>query len=314
MSDPLDVRPTTPREHGENPWMSSFITLMVILGGFVVIGPIIGIFIALPLYDGTAIEFLQQASNPTDPEGLRVPLLVLQGCVTAIGLGLVPAFYYWRSRNRSPFVLVSTPITLRSTILAALAMICFLGPVSVFIYWNANMDLPDGAFEQWARATEDRATALTKYMTTFGSNGEFILGLVVIAIFPAVFEEFSFRGLLQPELLRATGNIHVAIWVSSILFSALHLQFYGFIPRVLLGAMFGYLYYWSGNLLIPMIAHVVNNGLQVILIYAGQTEIAGMDIESPDLPPISAIAIMTVLTVVLVYFFRRSLPPNTTPA
>lgn len=260
------------------------------------------------------MEFLMQAGDPNNPVGLRVPLLVLQGCVTFIGLAVVPAYYWWRAKQQGPASFFRQPVGAQSVVLAALAMICFLGPVSLFVYWNANMDLPDGGFETWARSTEDRATALTKYLTTFETPGEFVLGLIVIAILAGVCEEIAFRGMLQPQLHRASGNIHVAIWVSSILFSALHLQFYGFIPRVLLGAMFGYLYFWSGNLIIPIVAHVVNNGLQVILIYAGQTEIAGMDIEKPEMPPLSAVAVMSVATIGLVYLFRRSLPKNTSPA
>jgi membrane protease YdiL (CAAX protease family) len=314
MNDPIDIRPQRPHVPDVNPWISSLITLLVILAGFILIGPVIGIFIAIPFYEGSAMDFLQQATNPVAPEGLRVPLLILQGCVTTIGLGIVPAFYWWRATRVNPMTLVSKPISLQSVVFSALAMICFLGPVSLFIYWNADVDLPDGWFENWARTTEDRATALTKYMTSFESPGEFILGLVVIAILPSMFEELAFRGLLQPELHRASGNIHVAIWLSSILFSALHLQFFGFVPRVLLGAMFGYLYFWSGNLLVPMIAHVVNNGLQVILIYVGQKEIAGMDLENPAMPPLGAVAAMSVLTVGFIYLFRRTLPPKTDPA
>lgn len=295
-------------------WLDVLTAIMVILAGFVLIGPVIGLFIALPLYDGSLEQFLAQANNPTQSDGLRVPLMVFQGCVTTIGLGIVPAFYWWRSKRISPIGMIGTRISIQSTLFAILAMIFFLGPVSLFIYWNSNIELPDGGFENFVRRAEDRALVVTTYMTSFASFSEFIIGLVVIAVLPSICEELAFRGILQPELHRASKNIHVAIWVSSILFSALHLQFYGFFPRVLLGAMFGYLYFWSGNLLIPMIAHVVNNGLQVILIYFGQKEIAGVDLESPAMPSLTTVGVMTALWLAFTYLYRRSLPPKPDPA
>src|SRR5690554_5832087 len=107
-------------------------------------------------------------------------------------------------------------------------------------------------------------------MTRFDNAGDFILALIVIGLIPAVGEELLFRGLVQNQIGAITKNIHVAIWLAAFLFSTFHFQFYGFVPRMFLGVLFGYLYYWSGNLFIAMLAHFINNGLTLILLYMYQ--------------------------------------------
>jgi membrane protease YdiL (CAAX protease family) len=97
----------------------------------------------------------------------------------------------------------------------------------------------------------------------------------------------------------------VSIWVAAILFSAIHFQFFGFVPRVLLGALFGYLYYWSGNLWLAILAHFVNNGFSVLAMYFYQQGKLGFDLESPESVPLNAVIISGVLTVALLYYFYK---------
>jgi membrane protease YdiL (CAAX protease family) len=186
--------------------------------------------------------------------------------------------------------------------------ITFMAPNSVFAHWNLKFHFPDflGGFDSWARSLEDQQERLTKYLTEFSSLGEFLLAFVIIAIFPALGEEFLFRGMIQTQLHKASKNIHIAIWTSAILFSAFHVQFFGFVPRMLLGAIFGYLYYWSGNLLMPMFAHFVNNGFAVLMIYLNQQKIIEADIESTDyMPPWPVIATFSLIFAALLMYFKN---------
>jgi membrane protease YdiL (CAAX protease family) len=89
-----------------------------------------------------------------------------------------------------------------------------------------------------------------------------------MAVIPALGEEFLFRGLIQKLFKDLSGNVHAGIILSAILFSAMHMQFYGFIPRFALGVMLGYMMYWSGSLWLPIIAHFINNFLAVITTWA----------------------------------------------
>jgi membrane protease YdiL (CAAX protease family) len=160
-------------------------------------------------------------------------------------------------------------------------------------------------FEYWAREKEDIAAELTAYLTQFDSFGNFALAFFVIAILAGVGEELVFRGMLQPELQRATGNIHAAIWISAILFSAIHLQFFGFVPRMLLGVMFGYLYYWSGNIIIPMLAHFVNNGFSLLMVYLYQLGIISIDLESGESASPLLVAFFTIITFGLLLYLKK---------
>jgi len=186
-------------------------------------------------------------------------------------------------------------------------VIIFMAVNSIFIEWNAHVNFPDflGEFERWAREREDAAAELTKSLTHFASAGELLLALVVIAILPAFGEELVFRGLVQTELHRATKNIHVSIWFAAFLFSAIHFQFFGFVPRLLLGALFGYLYYWSGSLVLAIIAHFVNNAVPVIALYLYQRGTVTFDVESEEAAPLNVVVMSALLTVGLLYYFYK---------
>ncbi len=108
----------------------------------------------------------------------------------------------------------------------------------------------------------------------------FLVNLLMIAILPAIGEEFFFRGILQRLFSEWFKNIHVAIFITAFIFSAIHFQFFGFFPRFLLGLYLGYLFYWSGNLWIPIVVHFINNALVVILAYISANGYADIDYET----------------------------------
>ena len=186
------------------------------------------------------------------------------GSGTLIGFIIFPIIHLVaiERKNISPFFPPQHKTFFALFLVMALGL-TFIITISPLVEWNMNMEFPDflKGVESWARDAEDKAAELTKAMTSFESVGDLVLGLIVIALLPAIGEELVFRGLFQNEFFRGSGNIHLSIWLAAIIFSAIHLQFYGFVPRLLLGALFGYLYYWSGSLLIPMFAHFVNNAI-----------------------------------------------------
>jgi len=148
--------------------------------------------------------------------------------------------------------------------------ICSMVVISAAGAWNMHLDFGDSDFAQWARNSEDRLRVLTDHLTNFTSPVQFALALVVVGIIPAIGEELLFRGLIQNNLYIALKNHHIAIWLTGFIFAATHLQFFGLAPRMLLGVLFGYLYHWSGKLTVAMLAHLINNGFQVILLYLVQ--------------------------------------------
>lgn len=288
--------------------LALFALTFVVAGfGFVLIGPLIGFFLAIPFFDGSITAQLTKMADPVSHPEFKIPLYIMQAGATLIGLAVLPSLF-WFSVTRegvgSWFVGKKVYVLMLVTTLAL--TIAFMVTNSVFIDWNAHLSFPESmkGFESWARTYEDRAEELTKYMTQFSSTGEFLFAFFVIAILPAIGEELVFRGMLQSQLFSATKNSHIAIWGAAILFSAFHLQFFGFVPRVLLGALFGYLYFWSGNLLMPMFAHFVNNGFSVLMLYLNQKGLVNIDMDSADAAPWPAVLVFTLIGGALLYYFK----------
>ena len=278
------------------------------MGGFLLVGPMIGMLFAIPFMEGSIFSLLEMMQSPAGHPELKLPLYIIQGTSTFIGLIVGPSIFFLINKKESAKVLFNEkkvlPIAL---LLTGVVVIFFMIPNSAIIEWNANLEFPSWfeSFERWARSREDLAAEITTFLTTFDTLGEFTIALMVVALLPAIGEELVFRGMFQREIEKGTGNAHTAIWFSAILFSAFHMQFFGFIPRVLLGALFGYMYFWSGNLIIPVFAHFVNNGFLVLMLYLYQKGIVTIDIESPESAPIYAVALFAVLTFGLLLLLKK---------
>lgn len=295
------------------PLTSLFLIFAIVFIGFIVIGPMIGFAIAMPFYEG---DFLMDyANNQLGPDAF-VPLMLIQGVTSLTGLVLLPMAYIRYSENKPirDFFPRDNKLSL-GMLLGCLIVIPFILALSPITEWNMTFEFPESlkSFGDWARAQEDKLAEMTKFMTKFESFGSFALGLIVIAVLAGIGEEFVFRGLIQNELWRSSGNIHVAIWVSAFLFSAFHLQFFGFLPRLFLGALFGYLYYWSGSLWVPVIAHFFNNGFLLTMVYLQGIGLSNVDMEDESSAPIYLVVICVVAVFTLLYFFKKQYasPPET---
>ena len=151
----------------------------------------------------------------------------------------------------------------RQSLLLAIAIMLLINPFISFIYeWNKSFNIPD-----WMLVFDDNAEKITNYFLKMNTLGDLFFNLLVIAIIPAIGEELLFRGYLQQKMTQWLGKPHVAIIITAILFSAIHMQFQGFLPRFALGLVLGYLFYWSGSLWLPIIAHLLNNAMAVTFAY-----------------------------------------------
>ncbi len=286
-----------------HPFISIAIFIATVFLGFVIIGPIIGFFLALPFYDGDFVALANELTSGKTSEAIRIPLWIMQGAASGIGLIVFPMLAYQfvvkmevvKLMGRGSFLVFG---------LTAAAVIVFMLPNSLVIEWNAELDFT-GPFWSWARELEERGEKLTKFLTTFQSTGEFIAAFFIIAILAAIGEEFTFRGWLQPALLKASGNAHLAVWASAIMFSAFHFQFFGFVPRMLLGVMFGYLMHWSNNLWVPIMAHFVNNGFMMVMMYLHQLKIVAFDAESSEALPLQYVIPFALLFIFLMMYLKK---------
>jgi uncharacterized protein len=281
------------------PLSNLFWLVCIVLTGML-LGNVIGFFILLPSLDNNLSNVQLALSNPTAYPEIKLPMIFLQGLTALFSFILFP-YIFSKLVAKSDFEikLKFEPISLLLPVLITLAVIPVNG---FFIDWNKNMNFPDfmSGIENWAMAKEKSLEELTLFLTNLTGIPELLLGIIVFALLPGIGEEYLFRGILQKFFEKKYQNLHVAIWLSAIIFSAIHFQFYGFVPRVLLGALFGYLYAWSGNLVVPIIAHFTNNATTVILIYLKNNNIITMDLDSTDSLPWYVILVSTLFLVFLI--------------
>ena len=249
---------------------------MLLLVGTIIMGACVGYAIVFAWAQGgfgvPMIQALGMMNNPAAaPEGWGL-LMMFQGVLllTAFGGGavlLASALGYGWAEYFSPRRLGAAWWLL----VVAVLIIVTLPFMSTIIAWNAGAHFPAALhdFEVWARASEDRAAVLTKFLTNFNTPARFWVGVLVIALVPAVAEELVFRGVIQKNLVRWFSP-HVGVWLGAAIFSAIHFQFFGFVPRFVLGLVLGYLYLWSGNILVSMAAHFTQNAFQLVILYLAQ--------------------------------------------
>ncbi|MDR2473724.1 MAG: CPBP family intramembrane metalloprotease [Tannerella sp.] len=159
-----------------------------------------------------------------------------------------------------------------SAFLFAILMMIFMTPtVEIAGFLNLKLTLPEfmAPIETFIRNLEDMAGELTQTMLNRKDIISFITNLLVIGVLAGIVEEFLFRGALMSIIRRKITNPHVAVIIVAAIFSAVHFQFYGFLPRMILGVLLGYMLVLSGNIWVPVTAHFFNNAVAVIMVYTG---------------------------------------------
>lgn len=235
---------------------------------------IFGAFIGLVVLMGVLMALAPEWANST------AGLLFMQGFQTIVLFGVTALVGVWMTEERvNPFKQMSLNkcLTLKQGLISFFFAVAALPMISLLAEWNKGVELPSflASLEEMMREMEASATELTEQFLNTSSIGMMFVNLFVMALLPAVGEEMMFRGWLQRVLGRSV-NYHTAIWVSAFVFSAIHFQFYGFIPRMLIGAALGYLYCYTGSLWAPIVAHFTNNAAAVItafMAYNGYTSI-----------------------------------------
>jgi hypothetical protein len=293
------------------------VLLVALVVGGLFIGNFIGMALALALLGGDLSTFQGVISGTTDHPQAQNALLAYQAAAALCAFIAAPLAYLRFVEGRQVSSLSpGYPVWLVPALLTVLLVVAFMPFNALFIEWNRGIDLPPffDRWEAWAQAKETDLAELTKRITEFKSVPQLLIGLVVIALIPAVGEELVFRGLVQPKVFALTRNVHAAVWITGFIFSFIHLQFYGLIPRMLLGVLFGYLYAWSGNLLYPIIGHFVNNGFTLIMFFFYQRKAVPIDIEDTASVPVTfsliALAVTVLLLVSLRNYFTRFREPR----
>ena len=181
--------------------------------------------------------------------------------------------------------------------------ICLLPGLEWLVEWNATIQFP-ASQEERLRSLHENNQKIYNIMLHYNTGIDLWINLLVMAVLPAISEELLFRGLIMRIFRSMFGNIHAAIWVSALVFAGIHLQAYNIVPMILMAAIFGYLYYFTGSLWVPMILHFLNNASVVLMKYFGIAN------DSAATTPQYTLLFLAGGFILFWYMFRKSPKPN----
>lgn len=253
----------------------------------------------IPMYQ--LENMLQDVKNP-----LTLQLLKVIQTGSTIGTFIVPAWVlaYLFHGDPKEYLQLRKLAPATSLLWVGLGMLTAVPLINLLGDLNSKMHLPSflAPVEQWMRDSEDKAAVLTEAFLDMPDPGALLFNLFMIALLPAIGEEWLFRGVVQRLFSEWSGKKQVGIWAAALLFSAMHLQFYGFVPRLLLGALLGYLLLWSGSIWLPMLAHFLNNAAAVIAAYLYQHQLINANPDTLGLGPEQFMVLLASIVLTALFF------------
>lgn len=262
--------------------------------------------INLMLWDLPSDEIVQLAQLEGHPDQLQI-IKVLQSCSQIFGFLVAPLlFVFFFGKKSVDKYWVGKPTW--TFFYLPILVIMYIPVMEVLVRFNAKIIPVGSQLEAYFKPIEERAGKMIETMLQMDGPTDLVGNLVIMAVLPAICEEFLFRGLIQGQLSKLFKNVHVGIWVSAFIFSAIHFQFYGFLPRMVLGAMFGYLLIHTGSIWTSVFAHFLHNGFTVLVMYfvSKSDQLTMEQVEQVGTTPFQLIIVMLGLGVLGYTFLQRS--------
>lgn len=274
---------------------------------------ILAVLFAIPIFGIGPVDLLNALSDINNPDNLNL-LKYLQIAQSA-GLFLIPPFIlgYLFSGSSFNYLKVHKSPTFSLSLIGILIILTCLPIINFLTEINLSLSLPEwlSSLEGWMQRSEEAAKKLTEAFLAVDTTKGLLLNLLMIAVIPALGEEFLFRGVIQRIFIEWTKNIHWGILISALLFSAMHFQFYGFLPRTMLGMLFGYLFVYSGSIWYPVIAHFFNNAMAVLVYFFAGKETVEKTIDQFGTQGVTVyfVLLAIIFLYLLIRFFRSNFRP-----
>jgi membrane protease YdiL (CAAX protease family) len=262
-------------------WNKLFIAFFVTLSCFLIFF-FIALILAIPLFKLSYEEVKQYIIS--GPDLSNIVVLKFFQIFQSFGVFIIPSFilaFIFQGSYLDYLKLKNNPNVIY-IILSVLSIIVSIPLINFLSYLNSNIDLPDfvGILEDKIIDMENEANYLMEsFLDTITIKG-FIINIIMICILPSLGEELLFRGIFQRLFIEWTKNVHIGILLGAFLFSFIHFQFFGFLPRLLFGIYFGYLFIWSRTIWLPIIAHFTNNAVAVVYYYISGSNMGHSEIEN----------------------------------
>lgn len=290
-----------------------FITRLFILTGMVLffytVSSFVGIYLCKLLY---GVDFLTNTSlmNTFDTNPYVMKALKVLQVIVSIGAMVIPAWFFPKAfeQDSNQFLQFSTKPNKLFWLLAPLMILVNIPLISWLVELNAGFRLPEwlASLEAQLKASEELAGRMTNAFLSGTTTLDLLVNLFVVALVPAIAEELLFRGALQRFIKFCFGNTHAAVLSAAIIFSAFHGQIYGFLPRMVLGMLLGYLFAYSGSLWPAVLAHFINNTISVLITHYKLEETGWAIFNESYHFPVYAILLSAVACVSLVYLMSRN--------
>lgn len=284
----------------------------------------LGVALSIPFFGRELLDDISAFSDYSDPQSIFA--LKYFQIVNQFGVFILPAvlFVMLTDDNFYAYLKLDQGLKKFSILFGFLVLAVSLPFINWLVTINSEMHLPDflSGVEKWMRDSEDKAEKLTDAFLSTSHWGGYLVNLIMIAGLAAVGEELIFRGILVKLFREWTRNEHLAVIIPAFLFSALHLQFYGFFGRFLLGIILGYLFIWSGSLWVPVFVHFLNNAMAVTLSFFYQKGFVSTDIDSFGTSQNALIIIgslvLMLFTMAIIYLhekghFKKKAPADNKP-
>lgn len=238
--------------------------------------------------------------------------LRLSAFVQGVLMFLLPAISIavWSDAHPATFLKIGQLPNTNRLCWISLSLIVISAPfIGLLTTLNNQIVLPESfaSIETWMRTMEDSAMTAIDTLMRESSLSNVLLNLLLIAVVPAVCEEFFFRGAFQQLLQQWTRSAHAAVWTAAFVFSAIHVQFFGFVPRLILGALLGYIFLYTRNLWIPIIVHFLNNALAILNFYyiSESSDFSQVEGYSTDVGSIVFALGSGALTIYMLFLMRK---------
>ena len=292
-----------------------FLILVAITIGVVLVGNLIGAAVVAAFY-GLEMVFNIAQLDLSAP-GTVNALWILQILGTTIPLLITPlVFSQFIVKQPQEYLKPSFNFPWTMIVIVFCVMMISSPLIELLSRINQNMVLPDylSGVQKWMRDSEDKAEKLIELLLKMDTIFGVIANVIAIGLFTAIVEELMFRGCVQTIFAKWTGNVHAAVWITAILFSAFHMEFFGFLPRLLLGALFGYFAAWSGSVWPAVWAHFINNSTAVIAVYLYQHKLVKIDPNSTHIFKSPAYVFSFIIVLFLLFLYYKEAKKEKTAA
>ncbi|WP_292941745.1 CPBP family intramembrane glutamic endopeptidase [Mucilaginibacter sp. 44-25] len=282
-----------------------FFYFLVICAGLWVIMNVVAV-IGLLVYDSQLVKDIATV-NTDNPKVIPV-LYFLQLVTMTIPLFAGPViFAAWVMRKPAEYLKTTWRFTPILLVVVFFVMLVSSPLIELLSNINHQMVLPSWLkwLEDWMKQSEENAKQLTTALLQMNSLWDCIKNVLLVGLFTAIAEEFLFRGGMQTILLKWTKNKHTAIWVTAAIFSAFHLEFYGFLPRMLLGALFGYFVVYSGSIWPAVWGHFLNNGTAVVATYLYQNKRIKLNPDDQHIFTFWQYAFSLIIIIILLLVYKK---------